>query len=116
MSYTIKKEEVIQYNPDELKSFNLYIYEWIDNLHFALDPKLFLNNAEEYITEAKKLFKKAGWHGDGEIQLIWIPPFMYSDYGFGELSKGFVIWHVKQESDGISWILSPDKIPFCENS
>lgn len=114
MAYSIKKDEVIKYKPEELNSFELYVYEWIDNLNFALDPHLFLTNAEEYITLVKKIFKKANWQGDGNIELMWIPPFIVSDYVFGESALGFVVWHVKQEEDGTSWILSPQKIPVLD--
>lgn len=108
MAYSIKKEDVIKYPPSELYTYRLIIHEWIDNLNFMFSPKDFLSNSEEYIQVAKELFKKAGWQGDGEIELIWIPPFVFSS-GFtsGEEAFGIIVWHVKQQSDGISWLLSP---------
>lgn len=114
MAYSIKREEVIKYRAEELKNFKLYIYEWIDNLNFTFDPHLFLEDAEEYIKVASELFREKGWHGDGDIELIWIPPFMVSEYGYNERAFGFVVWHVKQQSDGISWLLSPEKLKFLE--
>ncbi|WDF57894.1 hypothetical protein PQ462_14320 [Flavobacterium sp. KACC 22758] len=114
MAYSIKKDEVIKYKPEELKTFKLYVYEWIDNLNFTFDPNHFLPNADEYKKIAANLFKNAGWEGDGDIELIWIPPFVYSEYGFKEIALGFIVWHVKQEEDGISWLLSPQKLPFLE--
>nr|WP_294782159.1 hypothetical protein [uncultured Flavobacterium sp.] len=114
MAYSIKKHEVIKYQPEELENFYLYIFEWIDNLHFALDPHIFLDNADDYIKKAEKLFKKAQWKGDGTIQLIWIPPFMFCDLGFGSMAQGFVVWHVKQVEDGISFILSPERLQFLD--
>lgn len=111
MAYSIKKEEVIKYQPDELRSFNLFTHEWIDNLNFTFNPQDFLPNADSYIQVAKELFRNAGWNGDGEIQLIWVPPFMLSSgFTLNEEALGMIIWHVKQEEDGISWLLSPKKI------
>lgn len=111
MAYSVKKDELVKYAPSELKNFHLYSYEWIDNLHFTLPPHLFLANASEYIQVAKELFSKAGWDGDGQVQLIWIPPFMFSDFANNEDAFGILIWHVKQTEDGISWLLSPRELP-----
>lgn len=110
MAYSAAKDELIKYTPGELKSFYLYSYEWIDNLHFTLSPDLFLANANEYIQIAKELFLEAGWYGDGSIELIWIPPFMFADSITNENTLGILIWHVKQTEDGISWILSPREL------
>lgn len=112
MAYTIPKKEVVQYGPEALKTFHLTIYEWIDNLHFVMDPREFLENAEEYIAVAKERFLQASWEGDGDIGLIWIPPFMLQQYANQEAAYGVVVWHVKQVEDGISWLLSPIRLPF----
>ncbi|SHE63835.1 hypothetical protein [Pedobacter caeni] len=111
MAYSIKKEEVIKYEPNELRNFRLFTHEYIDNLNFTFKPAHFLSNAEEYIKVASELFKKAGWAGDGEIELIWVPPFMLFEFTSNEDAFGIVIWHVKQEEDGISWLLSPKRLP-----
>ncbi|MCD0474559.1 hypothetical protein LPB87_09155 [Flavobacterium sp. EDS] len=93
-----------------MRSFNLYTHEWIDNLNFTFKPQDFLPDSGSYIQVAKKLFKNAGWNGDGEIQLIWVPPFMLSSgFTLNEEALGMIIWHVKQEGDGISWLFSPKK-------
>ncbi|MGB4774257.1 MAG: hypothetical protein WBP45_03725, partial [Daejeonella sp.] len=89
-------------------------YEWIDNLNFTLKPEECLNNPEEYIRIAKELFLNEGWAGDGEIELMWVPPFMFQKTQTEDFTQGFVVWHVKQEEDGISWILTPVKLP-CES-
>ena len=111
MAYSIKKEEVINYRPNELRNFRLFTHEWIDNLNFTFKPKDFLSNPDDYITVVEELFKNAGWHGDGEIQLMWIPPFMLSEFSTNEDALGIVVWHVKQKEDGISWLLSPKRFP-----
>lgn len=111
MAYSIKKEELINYPPETLRTFIRTGYEWIDNLNFTLRPADCLSNAEPYIEIAKEIFLEEGWYGDGEIELMWIPPFMLPYTGTRESFLGIVIWHVKQEEDGISWILSPIELP-----
>ena len=59
---------------------------------------------------AKQRFLDIGWKGDGDIELMWIPPFMLDQKFQIEYVKGITVWHVKQESDGISWILYPKGI------
>lgn len=102
---------LIKYPPSELDSFELIMYEWIDNLNFTLNPKDSLDNAKQYVQKAKDRFLNAGWSGDGEIELMWIPPFMFKGIRTQEFTDGVIIWHVKQKEDGISWILSPIKLP-----
>ncbi|MBD2768093.1 hypothetical protein IC235_09345 [Hymenobacter sp. BT664] len=110
MAYTIKKTEIIDYPPEKLKAFKLMAYEWIDNLNFTLSPKQCIENADEYVAIAKQRFLEDGWHGDGEVELMWVPPFMLNEDKQTEFTKGVVIWHVKQIEDGISWILYPKEL------
>lgn len=114
MAYSIKKEQIIDYPPEKLNSFFKNSYEWIDNLNFTISPSDCLENAEEYVVIAKEIFTEMGWHGDGAIQLIWIPPFMFDGIRTQRFSNGIVIWHVKQKEDGISWILSPFDFYSCD--
>lgn len=103
--------EIITYPPSALYSFEIIWYEWIDNLNFTLNPNDHLKNADEYIEIAKQIFTKNGWEGDGDIQHMWIPPFMFEGVRTDDFSNGIIIWHVKQKEDGISFILSPIKLP-----
>jgi hypothetical protein len=107
MSYSIAKSEMIDYPPETLLDYDVTSYEWIDNLNFTIDPQECVENADDYISMAKKIFKKNGWHGDGEIQLMFVPPFMLSYEMQIENTKGIIVWHVKQKEDGISWLLFP---------
>ena len=61
------------------------------------------------VAAVKQRFLQEGWEGDGEIGLIWIPPFV--DIGL-EDTHGTYVWHVKQQNNGISWLLSPVKLGF----
>lgn len=106
MAYSIKKQDIIDYPPEHLKMFKVDCYEWIDNLNFTLKPSECFSNHEAYIAVAKQLFLDAGWDGDGEVELMWIPPFAVKKETVTP-NLGVTIWHVKQEEDGISWLLSP---------
>ncbi|HNL37564.1 MAG: hypothetical protein U0U46_07820 [Saprospiraceae bacterium] len=114
MPYSIDKKRTIGYPPESLLTFFRHSFEWIDNLNFALSPSDCLDHAEEYIAVAKKIFLEMGWHGDGEIQLIWIPPFMFDGLRTARFTEGIVVWHVKQQEDGISWLLSPFDFSSCD--
>ena len=102
---------MISYPPSKLDSFELIAYEWIDDLRFTRNPKDFIDRPDDYIQIVKARFLKAGWHGDGNIELVWIPPFMFKGAKTEEFTRGVIVWHVKQKEDGISWILSPIKLP-----
>lgn len=115
MSFTIDKKTIITYPAEELCSFSVTMYEWIDNLHFTLSPHECLDDPSEYLDIAGELFREAGWDGIGEIRLMWIPPFMFQGDRTSEFTQGVIIWHVKQDEDGLSWILSPIELPNEEN-
>lgn len=115
MAFTIKKEEIINYPPEKLNDFEVMMYEWVDNLHFTLNPKDCIENANAYISIVKQRFLEAGWEGDGEIELMWIPPFILDwmpkimlEHQKKWRTEGIVIWHVKQIEDGLSWLLYPN--------
>lgn len=101
------KRDIINYPPSTLNNYEVLWYEWIDNLCFTLDPNDCLDNPEEYISIAKGAFLEAGWEGDGRIELMWIPPFMFKASQSDGFTQGVTVWHVKQLEDGTSWILHP---------
>jgi hypothetical protein len=111
MAYTIDVEKIIDYEPEAIRRFRSYALEWIDNLHFLLPPGAILKEPEPYIAIARECFLSAGWWSGGEINLLWVPPFVFPRVmNLG--TEGVVLWHVKQEDDGISWLLSPIELPF----
>ncbi|MCH5689865.1 hypothetical protein LWM68_39940 [Niabella sp. W65] len=93
-----------------MKEFDIMAYEWIDNLNFTLNPNDCINNADEYISIVKQIFIEDGWDGDGDIQLMWVPPFMLKQGKQWAFTKGIAVWHVKQLEDGTSWILYPKEL------
>lgn len=116
MAYTITSNEVIDYKPDALRSFFVYGFEWIDNLLFLQNPKSFLGSrAMEYETIARERFAACGWQGDGDIQLLWLPSFVFPLI-LNIQPTGVTVWHVKQVEDGVSFLLSPIELPFPEFS
>ncbi|WP_020597832.1 hypothetical protein [Spirosoma panaciterrae] len=108
------KRRIINYSSDRLQSFEVVMYEWIDNLNFTINPRECLDNADEYIDIAKAKFLESGWDGDGEVELMWIPPFMFTGVRTPEFTAGVTIWHVKQREDGLSWLLTPIELP-CQS-
>lgn len=97
---------------DEIDKLHVYTYTFLDD-HTAiiLSERLYGMIAMygdqcrifEFINRIKELFLSKGWEGDGEIGLIWLPPFV--DVGV-EDTYGNYIWHVKQRNNGTSWLAS----------
>ena len=111
MSFTVPTSAVIDYSPEAMASFPVYAFEWIDNLHFVMPPGRFLPDPTAHVEAARAALVKAGWEGDGEIGLLWLPPFVFP-VGSRSSWLGIALWHVKQLEDGISWLLSPVELPF----
>lgn len=109
------KKKIINYPPEKLRSFNVIPYRWIDNLNFTIRPEECLEDVNDYLNVVKDMFLEAGWDGDGEIELMWIPPFMLKLDPAENSTLGVTIWHVKQLEDGISWMLSPIQFPYYGN-
>ena len=115
MSYTIAPNEVIDYPAERLHEFYSYGFEHIDNRLFCISAEKLLGTrtSQNYIQIAKSRFSDMGWNGEGEVELLWLPSFVFP-FEFNVPPIGVVIWHVKQSEDGISYLLSPVKLPFEE--
>lgn len=116
MGYTIPIGQIVNYPPEAMRDFHAYGYEYIDNRQFALKPELVLGSAGRaapYIEQAKKSFLDIGWAGDGDVELLWVPPFAFP-LALRVPAVGVAVWHVKQSEDGISYLLSPIELPFEE--
>ena len=112
---------MFNYRPGDIDSFYCYVYEWVDELNFCINPLNYIENCESYICAAKMKFLRHKWTGNGAVQLIWIPPFSLKGILDGEIgqflekfgdswSRGLILWHVKQVDDGLSFLLSPVKL------
>jgi hypothetical protein len=115
MSYTISPREVIDYPPEKLREFQAYGFEYIDNRLFCISPEKLLGTraALGYLEIATSRFLEMGWAGDGEIELLWLPSFVFPSAS-AIPPVGIIIWHVKQTEDGLSYLLSPVILPFEE--
>lgn len=99
-------------SPDRMKEFYVYTYEHVDILEFMPRAELVLQGVPKasFVLEAvRQRFSEAGWEGDGEIRILWLPPFV----GAGaEDTWGVAVWFVKQENNGTAFLASPVSLPF----
>lgn len=98
--------------PQLVSDFYVYEYEHIDVLDFMLLSDAVLGKYKGYdelIAAIKQKLAESGWEGDGDIQLLWFPPFCISENSdtYGEIS-----WFVKQFNNGTSFICSPYELNF----
>ncbi|MEZ0175554.1 MAG: toll/interleukin-1 receptor domain-containing protein [Candidatus Reddybacter sp.] len=99
-------------NPECVHEYHGYEYQHIDVLEYMPSAETVLQhtpNRDEIIKNVKKKLSDDGWEGDGEIQILWVPPFV----GAGvEDTWGFAIWFVKQSNNGTAFMASPVSLPF----
>jgi hypothetical protein len=98
-----------------IQGYFVYEYTFLDDLQFIKPPEEVFAYEEPVqlnaVTEAvKKKFLDAGWEGDGDIGILWLPPFV--DAGV-EDTCGTYIWHVKQSNNGISFLASSYPLEFA---
>lgn len=94
-------------HPDELMDYYVYTYMHIDVLDFMPKVKDIIDtspNSCKLLDRISTLFKRHGWEGDGNIRLLWFPPFL--DIGV-EDTWGTVVWFAKQFNNGQVFIASP---------
>lgn len=99
-------------DPSQMQSYYVYTYEHIDILNFlppASDMLGKYTGCDELLKQAADLFSRNGWEGDGEIRLMWFPPFLKIGV---EDTWGTLAWFVKQSNNGTSFIASPVPIPY----
>jgi len=107
MTEPTKNQPRIDYPASALEGFRVAGYEWIDNFAFTRNPIDFVVDIDSYLAIARRRFLDAGWRGDGSIGLMWVPPFALPERSQIGHPGGVIVWHVKQESDGTSWLLYP---------
>ena len=98
--------------PEGVSAWHFYAYEYLDDLSFMPRAREVLADwphAGAVIELVQAKFRSLGWEGDGEMQVMWLPPFA----GAGPKDTyGCYALHVKQLNDGISWIACPYTLPF----
>lgn len=99
-------------NPAIIGNFHVYQYHYIDCVDYMLlasDVLAKVANKDQVIKAVEKCLKTAGWEGDGELRLMWLPPFL----GAGiEDTWGMAVWFVKQSNNGTAFLASPIPLPF----
>lgn len=101
-------------DPARIQSYYVYTYEHIDILNFLPPAEDLLGEYDGYtalLKQVKDLFSRNGWEGDGEIRLMWFPPFLKIGV---EDTWGTLAWFVKQNNNGTSFIASPAPIPYLQ--
>ena len=101
-------------NPEELGKLFVYRYEHLDDLSFVRRPEdVYMDMGPDALEQRRATVRaallSAGWEGDGDLGLIWLPPFV--DIG-EEDTWGTYLWHVKQSNNGTSWIASECPLTF----
>ena len=101
---------------DDANKWFVYHYEHLDDLSFTKKPAevaAFGAIGETEMTRTTDTVRQrlldSGWEGDGELEVIWLPPFV--DVGI-EDAWGTYLWHVKQSNNGTSWIVSQSPLDF----
>ena len=56
-------------------------YQFLDDLSFVRPPKeVFDENSDSelatYMDAVRQRLSEAGWEGDGDLEIIWFPPFV----------------------------------------
>jgi hypothetical protein len=103
-------------NLNEVDKYFVYQYHHLDDLSFLRQPeRVFADHnivnppVQEWLLKVANLLSNHGWEGDGEIKIMWFPPFIpIAD----EDTWGAYAWTVKQNNDGTTFIASPTELPF----
>ena len=96
----------------------VYSYQYLDDLSFLRDPYLVFEDKPRgslalFLEFVKARLRKSGWEGDGDLRVLWLPPFVNNVDNAGmDDTFGTYVWCVKQSNNGFSWIASKTPLPF----
>ena len=99
--------------PKTVADYHVYSYEHVDELAFVLPPSIveaechYGTGVAALEPDIAELFLANGWEGDGDIGLMWLPPFV-GPWG----SSGQLVWFVKQVNNGTSFLASDFPLPY----
>ena len=99
----------------DVQRFHVYRYTFLDDLQFIKPPNVVFaydepDKVAAVLQAVATKFQEAGWEGDGDVGVLWLPPFI--DAGI-EDTWGTYIWHVKQSNNGISFLASRYTLTFA---
>jgi hypothetical protein len=83
-------------NAECVRNYYIYSYEYMDDLSFmpsAHDAFTGWEEGEALIARVEEKFKDMGCQGDGEMQVMWLPPFVGAAE---ENNYGCYVLHYKQ--------------------
>lgn len=94
-----------------IEDYQIYEYTYIDDFSCIRPLKILTSVFDQPIIEKDKFtqmivalqtaFLNAGWEGDGEINVIPVPPFLIQGRQDGWCEY---VFHVKQANNGISYL------------
>ncbi|TCQ17469.1 hypothetical protein [Rhizobium sp. PP-CC-3G-465] len=102
-------------NIEGIKNYHVYQYQHLDDLSFMKNADEVFSNVysrsdgKAWEAAIADLFRKNGWEGDGDIKIIWFPPFVPIA---PEDTWGSYVWVVKQSNNGTAFIASEYELPF----
>lgn len=106
-------ERTFTFSLDEIANLFVYSFEHIDVRSFERHPAEVLDvgpDELELLTRGvATLFEQHGWEGDGDVCLLWLPPFVLAD---PDNTWGIAVWHVKQSNNGTSWLAATAALDF----
>ncbi|MBW7903796.1 MAG: hypothetical protein H3C26_20195 [Rhodocyclaceae bacterium] len=110
-AYRLEQDDWPQFWPDQspLSGWHYYTFEHIDRFEFMRParPELPHEGAEGILQQIAEKFRAQGWEGDGDIEVFWMPPFIASRND----TAGFIVFHVRQQNNGVSFLASPYPLP-----
>lgn len=97
-----------------IQAYYTYEYTFLDDLQFIKAPEDASTDEDpdrisDVVEAVRRKFLEVGWEGDGEIGILWLPPFVEAGV---EDTWGTYVWHVKQSNNGISFLASPYPLEF----
>ena len=93
------------------KDFYIYAYEHVDDDSEMLSITEDRKQLDLDVKRVKEVLFEAGWQGDGELKLVWIPPFcLPHGHNVGEY-----VYHVKQATNGTSYIYSRVELEYAKD-
>lgn len=105
-------ERPFTFEVDAVPRFFVYTFEHLDVRVFERHPAEVLDlrsdQLDALIRAVEQLLQEHGWEGDGDLALLWVPPFLMEEPD----TFGTPVWHVKQANNGTSWLAASTPLPF----